>query len=92
MTQESAELIGTQAFAWVLAHDELRDVFMGSTGAGVDDLRSGAADPMFLASVLEFITMDDKWVRQFCDAHDLNYDAPLRARYALPGAEQVRWT
>lgn len=92
MQQEIAQVIATQAFAWLLAQDELRDVFMGSTGVGVDDLRAGAHDSMFLASVLEFITMDDTWVRQFCDSHDLQYDDPLRARYALPGAEQVHWT
>jgi len=25
-------------------------------------------------------------------AHDLKYDEPLLARYALPGAEAVHWT
>jgi hypothetical protein len=28
----------------------------------------------------------------FCDAHDLAYGAPLQARQALPGAEDVNWT
>ena len=36
--------------------------------------------------------MDDAWVVAFCDAEGLAYDEPLRARYALPGAEQVHWT
>ena len=44
------------------------------------------------SSVLGFITMDDAWVIAFCDAHDLKYDMPLRAQYALPGAEAVHWT
>jgi hypothetical protein len=36
--------------------------------------------------------MDDAWVIAFCDAHDMKYDQPLMARYALPGAEAVHWT
>jgi hypothetical protein len=36
--------------------------------------------------------MDDAWVIAFCDTINLKYDQPLRARYALPGAEQVNWT
>ena len=46
----------------------------------------------FLASVLEYLTMDDQWIIAFCDDHGLGYDLPLRARYALPGAEQINWT
>ena len=67
-------------------------VFLGATGGSSDDLRAKATDPAFQAAVLEFITMDDAWVVAFCDTIDLAYDKPLRARYALPGAEQVNWT
>jgi hypothetical protein len=55
-------------------------------------MRRGATDPSFLASVLDFLTQRDDWVMAFCDARALPYDAPLQARYALPGAEQVHWT
>lgn len=92
MTPQTAEVIGLQALTWLASNDELCPVFMGSSGVSADDMRAGASDPAFLASVLEFITMDDAWVVAFCDAHDLGYDQPLRARYAMPGAEQVHWT
>ncbi len=92
MEQEHAQTIAYQALGWLVAHEELCPVFLGSTGGSIDDLRDKATDPAFLASVLEFITMDDKWVMEFCDGAGLAYDQPLRARYALPGAGEVHWT
>jgi len=92
MTPERAETIALLALGWLAGHDDLAPVFLGSSGAGAEDLRTRATDPQFLASVLDFITMDDAWVVAFCDASDLAYDQPLAARYALPGAEQVHWT
>ena len=92
MNPEKAETIGLQALTWLVSNEELLPVFLGASGASGDDLKSRAMDPDFLGSVLEFITMDDAWVTQFCDAHGLTYKTPLRARYALPGADQMNWT
>lgn len=92
MEHEHAQVIALQALGWLAGNDELCPIFLGASGGSVDDLRARATDPAFQAAVLEFITMDDAWVIAFCDAHDLKYDQPLRARYALPGAESVHWT
>lgn len=92
MSPEIAQTIALKALAWIVTNDDLRDVFLGSTGGAAADLISNAEDPALLASVLDFLTMDDEWVIGFCDANDLKYDQPLMARYALPGAEQVHWT
>ena len=92
MNGERAQVIGLQALAWLVGNDELCPVFLGSTGSSVDDLRTGADDPAVLAAVLDFITMDDAWVKEFCDSAGLAYDDPLHARHALPGSEQVHWT
>jgi hypothetical protein len=89
---EQAEILAIQALGWLLSQDDLFSSFLASSGAGLDDLRARASDPVFLASVLEFLTSDDSWVREFCDSFGHAYDAPLRARYALPGAEMVHWT
>jgi hypothetical protein len=92
MNPEHAQTIALQALAWLAGNDDLFPIFLGSTGGTADDLRAQATDPAFQSSVLEFLTMDDAWVIAFCDAHDLKYDVPLRARYAMPGAESVHWT
>jgi len=92
MQQETAETIALQALGWMAGDEELLPVFMGASGVSADDMRTGAADPAFLISLLDFIMMDDAWVMKFCDAFGHGYDAPMQARQALPGGAQLHWT
>ncbi|PLS22316.1 DUF3572 domain-containing protein [Neptunicoccus cionae] len=92
MKQEQAEIIALQALAWIVSEDDLRDVFLGASGASVDDLRSRAADPDFQGAVLGFLLMDDAWITGFCDAHGLSYETPYAAQQSLPGQAEVHWT
>lgn len=92
MKAEQAEVIALQGLAWLAGNDELCPIFLEASGGSVDDLRDRATDPAFLAAILEFITMNDDWVIAFCDSTEIGYDQPLRARYALPGAESIHWT
>lgn len=90
--RDEAELIGLQAAAWLAANDELLPVFLGATGASAEDFRSGLSDPGFQGAVLDFLLMDDAWVRSFCDEAGLAYDRPFQARQHLPGGGEVHWT
>ncbi len=92
MQRDFADTVAIRALGWLAANDDLLPVFLGSTGAEIADLRASAGDPVFLGSVLDFLMMDDAWVVAFCDDAGLPYDAPMRARQALPGGEQVNWT
>ena len=92
MKQTQAEVVGLQALGWLIANDDLRDVFLGASGASVDDLRSRAADPDFLASVLAFILMDDGFVTAFCDENGHDYHTPMQALQSLPGQALPNWT
>lgn len=92
MQRDSAEAIGAQALAWLVGNDTLFPVFLGSSGIGIDALRETAADPEILGAVLDFLLMDDAWIAQFCDTEGLAYDAPMRARLALPGGANTHWT
>ncbi len=92
MKREVAETIGLQALAWLAGDDEIFPVFLGSSGASASDLKAQAADPAFLAAVLDFICMNDAWVMGFCDSAGLKYDMPMRARLALPGGSEMNWT
>ncbi|MGR3804899.1 DUF3572 domain-containing protein [Marinibacterium profundimaris] len=91
-SRDQAETFALQALAWLAANDELLPVFMGATGAGMDDLRERATDPDFLASVLDFLLMDDVWIVDACDALSVPYETPQAARAALPGGERMHWT
>ncbi len=92
MQRELAETIGLRALAWLAGNEDLLPLFLGSTGASADDMKTRAQEPDFLGSVLDFLMMDDAWVVGFCDQARLGYDEPMRARQALPGGQQINWT
>lgn len=92
MSAAQAEVIALQALGWLVGNEDLCPVFLGATGGTEADLRARATDPQFQAAVLEFVTMDDAWIIAFCESVGLDFEMPLQARYALPGAEQVHWT
>ena len=62
LSQDSAEVLALEALSWLVGHDELLPVFLGATGAGEGDIRTRAKDPEFLASVMDFLLMDDAWI------------------------------
>lgn len=91
-TTASAEIIALKALEWLVGHDDLLMTFLGSTGAGLEDIKAGAKKPEFLGSVLDFILMDDEWVKEFCGVENLDFDVPYSARQSLPGGEIPNWT
>lgn len=90
--QEAAETLALRALTWLAGNEDLFPVFLGATGASAADIAQNAAKPEFLASVLDFLVADDAWVTAFCDAINVAYDMPMRARAALPGGESMNWT
>ena len=92
LSRDSAELLAIEALTWLVGNEELLPIFLGSSGASEADLRTGAKDPDFLASVLDFLMMDDTWITEFCQTAEYAPDFPMRARASLPGGAQVNWT
>ena len=92
MQAEAAETVALRALGWLAAEEDLLGVFLGSSGASVDDIRDRAGDPEFLGAVLDFILMDDAWVLGFAEANDLHPDTVFAARQALPGGDLPNWT
>ena len=43
------------------------------------------------ARAVPFILGEDAWVKAFCEAEGLPYDAPFRALHALPGGRREEW-
>ncbi len=91
MNRDRAETIALQALAWIAADEELLPQLAGATGAGLEDAGGRVQDPAFLAGILEFLTMEDRWIKRFCDDHDLPYEAPMQALLALPGQMRPEW-
>lgn len=89
---QSAEVLALAALAWLVGNEELLPVFMGSTGVAEADIRERAQEAEFLASVLDFVMMDDAWVLEFAQSGGHSPELVMRARAALPGGAQVNWS
>ena len=92
ISQDFAETVALKALAWLVTQEDVVSVFLGATGASVEDLRVRASEPEFLGSVLEFLTMDDAWVVAFCDEAGLAYELPMQAAAQLLGTARMHWT
>ena len=92
MTPDQAETTALAALNWIVGQEDLWPVFLGATGAAVEDVRDRAADPEFLASLVDFILMDDAWVLDCAEACGWPPERLAEARAALPGGALPNWT
>ena len=91
MTPERAETVALQALAWIAADEELLPQLAGATGMSLENAKESAQDPVFLAGILEFLCMEDRWIQRFCDDQGLPYDTPMKALMSLPGQQRDEW-
>ena len=92
MTSQEAEIYALKVTNWLISNQDLLDVFMSSTGVSEATIKSDFHHGVFLAAILDFLLLDDKWVIAACDAMQLEPDAMHSARLMLPGGEKVNWT
>ncbi|EKS38375.1 MAG: hypothetical protein ACJAVZ_003867 [Afipia broomeae] len=85
--QEVAEFVAIQALSFLASDPERLGLFLTESGIGPQTLRTAAADPKFLAGVLDFIVRDDATVKAFADASQLTPQAVANAREVL----EPRW-
>ena len=81
--REVAEIVAIQALSFVAGDPERLGLFLAESGIGPETLRSAAADPHFLASVLDFILRDDATVTAFAAASELDPTTIAAAREVL---------
>ena len=81
--REVAEIVAIQALTFVAGDPERLGSFLAETGIGPQNLRAAAADPQFLASVLDFVLRDDATVKAFAKASELHPTNIAAAREVL---------
>jgi hypothetical protein len=81
--REVAEIVAVQALSFIAADPEKLGVFLAETGIGPETLRTAAADPQFLVSVLDFVMRDDATVKAFANASQLHPTNIAAAREVL---------
>jgi len=81
--REVAEIVAIKALSFVAGDPERLGAFLAESGIGPDTLRHAAADPHFLASVLDFVMRDDDTVKAFASASQLHPTNIAAAHQAL---------
>ena len=88
--REVAEIVAIQALTFVAGDPERLGLFLAESGLGPETLRTAAANPQFLASVLDFVMRDDATVKAFADASQLHPTNFAAARQALDDPDWER--
>ena len=87
-TQESrqqAELLAIQALAFLAADQGRLDRFLMASGIAPQQLRRAAAEPEFLAGVLDHLGADEALLLAFAEHAGIDPSDVARARRALAG-------
>ena len=79
----AAEALAVQALAFLAAEPERLGRFLALSGIGPQALRTAAAEPDFLAGVLEHITGDERLLLDFAAHVQIKPPAVMRAAAAL---------
>ena len=81
--REVAEIVAVQALSFIAGDPERLGRFLAESGIGPETLRHAAADPRFLASVLDFVMRDDATVKAFASVSQLHPTNIAAAHQAL---------
>jgi hypothetical protein len=82
-TREVAEIVAIQALSFIAGDPQRLGSFLAESGIGPETLRTAAADPHFLGSVLDFILRDDATVKAFAEVSQLHPTNIAAARQVL---------
>ena len=80
---DAAQSLAVTALGFIAADSDRLSRFLGLTGLGPDNLRTAAADPAFLGSVLDYLVADEKLLIEFAADAGLKPEAVARAHEAL---------
>ncbi|MEY3004598.1 MAG: hypothetical protein RLZZ491_1774 [Pseudomonadota bacterium] len=92
MKQDVAEIRALAILGWLAGQEDLLPLFLGATGATETDLRARASEPEFLASVVDFLMMNDAWVISCASDQGWRPDEVMAIRAGLPGGDLPAWT
>ena len=84
MTREEAEAIAVSALGHVAGDGELLQRFIGITGIEPGQIRRAAAEPGFLAGVLQFVLAHEPTLLAFSEQSGIPAASVACAKHALP--------
>jgi hypothetical protein len=87
-TVDSAQSLAVSALAFIAADSDRLSRFLSLTGLGPENLRTAAADPAFLGSVLDYLVADEKLLVEFAADASVKPEAVARAYAVLRGPNE----
>ena len=88
-SRQHAELLAIRALEFLAADRGRLDRFLTASGIAPQQLRSAAAEPEFLAGILDHLGAEEGLLLAFAEHAGIDPADVARARRALPGAS---WT
>src|SRR4051812_2175176 len=85
--RESAETLAITALSFIAGEPESLSRFLALSGIGPATLRRAAADPAFLAGVLDFVLADEPLLVAFAGHAGIAPEGISKARRAFAGGE-----
>ena len=82
---EAGEAVAVEGLAFLAAEPARLERFLAVTGLGPHNLRRAAADPGFLASVLDYLAGDERLLVAFAEESGRRPEEAMRAFEALRG-------
>lgn len=86
MTLANAEIMALKGLGFLVNSGAPMDRFLALTGTDARELRHRAAEPEFLAAVMDFFLSDEALLTVFCEDASIDPQDIQIARQALPGA------
>ncbi len=83
--KDNGEEIAVAALGFIAGDTEKLSRFLSLSGLGPHNLRAAAADPGFLAAVLDHIMSDERLLVEFAAAERISPESVVAARRALGG-------
>ena len=78
-------MLAVQALGFIAEEPQSLSRFLDTSGLSADGIRTAAAEPGFLAGVLEYMLADENLLRAFADRAGIDPAEVARATTALGG-------
>ncbi|QKV17977.1 DUF3572 domain-containing protein [Oricola thermophila] len=86
-----AEAVAVSALAWIAGNEDMLTRFLALTGIEAGHIRRAAAEPGFLAGVLDFLLAHEPSLMAFCNETQTDPELVQRARETLMGNPGNEW-
>jgi len=85
------EAVAVAALGWIAGNEDMLNRFLALTGIEAGQVRQAAAEPGFLAGVLDFLLAHEPSLMAFCNETETDPDVVQRARERLLGNPGNEW-